>query len=230
MQRTRRNIWWWEWGYCSGPLSNGDSTSRDDHNEKKWMRRRITRRGGRQRSGSAKRVLIRCTWRRSLHWNGRVIGRQSLDQNCLYLQNYYHRSLFWLHFRFDDAGDFCIDHLVDKEVPVDSCQGERTRDAQRSWSPAHGDLDHLGFVNQRYRSSSLHIMTSPWASVPWKNCWPAGEEGCLGVCCCVRQSQRGCHTREELCTSTKKMSSWDEKNDTWWGKTYRVKKRQKKWQ
>ena len=175
------------------------------------MRRRITRRGGRQRSGSAKRVLIRCTWRRSLHWNGRVIGRQSLDQNCLYLQNYYHRSLFWLHFRFDDAGDFCIDHLVDKEVPVDSCQGERTRDAQRSWSPAHGDLDHLGFVNQRHRSSSLHIMTSPWASVPWKNCRPAGEEGCLGVCCCVRQSPRGCHTQEELCTSTKKMSSWDEK-------------------
>ena len=36
------------------------------------MRRRITRRGGRQRRGGAKRVLIRCAWRRSLHWNGRV--------------------------------------------------------------------------------------------------------------------------------------------------------------
>ena len=57
-------------------------------------------------------------------------------------------------------------------------------------------------------------MTSPcswWASVPWKNCRPAGEEGCLGVCCCVRQSPRDYHTRGELCRSTKKMSSWDEK-------------------
>ena len=96
------------------------------------MRRKITRSGGRQRRGGAKRVLIRCAWRRSLHWNMRVIGRQSLDQNWLYLQSYYHRSPFC----FDDAGDFCVDHLVDKEVSVDSCQGERTRDAQRSWSPA----------------------------------------------------------------------------------------------
>ena len=115
------------------------------------MRRKITRSGGRQRRGGANRVLIRCAWRRSLHWNVRVIGRQSLDQNWLYLQSYYHRSPFWLHFCFDDAGDFCIDHLVDKEVPVDFCQGERTRDAQRSWSPAHGYLDRLAFINRRHR-------------------------------------------------------------------------------